>query len=179
MDTFTARYASFCDWQNCLDEELSLELAKTGFYYKNQSIQCSFCGLRTAMPDETQNADPNTIHRMLSPSCCYVKFFNHRHVQLALNLGLNIDNIFQVYKEFSTRNGATLHEFLKAINSLKNHSPILECDRDTTCKICLFQAVEEILLPCRHGVSCLNCGKKLMLCPVCKSHIFTKLQVYL
>ena len=40
-----------------------------------------------------------------------------------------------------------------------------------TCKICMDNEVEVVLLPCGHSVSCVNCADKLINCPVCRQFI--------
>ena len=40
-----------------------------------------------------------------------------------------------------------------------------------TCKICMDNEVEVVLLPCGHSVSCVNCADKLKICPVCRKFI--------
>ena len=40
-----------------------------------------------------------------------------------------------------------------------------------TCKICMDNEVEVVLLPCGHSVSCVNCADKLKNCPVCRKFI--------
>ena len=40
-----------------------------------------------------------------------------------------------------------------------------------TCKICMDNEVEAVLLPYGHSVSCVNCADKLKICPVCRKFI--------
>ena len=49
----------------------------------------------------------------------------------------------------------------------------------TLCKICLDEEVEMVFLPCRHLTCCMDCGKAVRHCPVCRTlilgHVTTSL----
>ena len=50
-------------------------------------------------------------------------------------------------------------------------------DDDTTCIICLDQPRDMLFLPCRHLISCSNCGKQCKECPKCRCTIASVIEV--
>jgi hypothetical protein len=58
----------------------------------------------------------------------------------------------------------------------------------SVCKVCFEAPVEVVVLPCRHGVLCENCLRRIKLsraarrggykCPVCRSNIREVLWIY-
>ena len=48
-----------------------------------------------------------------------------------------------------------------------------------TCKICMSKKISILFAPCNHFVSCTECSKTLLQCPVCRSRIQSKTKVYI
>ncbi|KAG8231114.1 hypothetical protein J437_LFUL010439 [Ladona fulva] len=46
------------------------------------------------------------------------------------------------------------------------------------CIICLTEESQMVFRPCRHLLTCPNCSKSLLHCPLCRQQIVEKLQVY-
>ena len=176
METFASRFATFCDWRCGEEMETMREFARAGFYKRDVFLSCPFCRVNTLLPPSTVTA--KALHELLSPDCAFVTFHNDKHVDLLLHIGYDIDVVFEVYKQFSTRRG-TFKDFVVAVDNYKKKNVTLECDMNATCKICMVNAIENVWLPCRHAISCIGCSEKLHKCALCKTPIYCKLQIYL
>ena len=40
-------------------------------------------------------------------------------------------------------------------------------ERDPKCKVCLENNIDSVFLPCGHMMTCIQCGSKLVNCPIC------------
>jgi len=46
------------------------------------------------------------------------------------------------------------------------------------CKICMDSTITAVFVPCGHRLSCVECGRKLQECPVCRAKIKMVLRTY-
>lgn len=46
-----------------------------------------------------------------------------------------------------------------------------DVDYDQLCKICMAEEINCVLLECGHYLTCLDCGKKLAECPICRQNV--------
>lgn len=44
-------------------------------------------------------------------------------------------------------------------------------DLDDLCKLCMDAPLECVLLECGHIATCVDCGKKLNECPICRQYV--------
>lgn len=42
---------------------------------------------------------------------------------------------------------------------------------ENLCKICWDEPIECVILECGHMACCLNCGKQMSECPICKQYV--------
>jgi len=47
-----------------------------------------------------------------------------------------------------------------------------------TCKICMVDEVNTVLLPCKHSLLCHNCASKVETCPICRIEVGNILKYY-
>ena len=47
------------------------------------------------------------------------------------------------------------------------------------CKICLDAPIECVVLPCSHQCTCLACGKKIGICPICRKKVNIIIRTYI
>ena len=40
-------------------------------------------------------------------------------------------------------------------------------EKDPKCKVCLDNNIDSVFLPCGHMMTCIQCGSKLVNCPIC------------
>jgi hypothetical protein len=51
-------------------------------------------------------------------------------------------------------------------------------DESKLCKVCMEAEIDVVILKCGHMAVCMNCGKKLRECPICRSHIVELLRIF-
>lgn len=44
-------------------------------------------------------------------------------------------------------------------------------DDETLCKVCLDAPIECVILECGHMACCINCGKQMSECPICRQYV--------
>lgn len=87
---------------------------------------------------------------------------------------------------FPTRDGITFKrrdwDQVKSVALLlaRNHANIFtdEINEALLCVVCLTNQRSVVLKPCRHFGICQNCSKSLERCPICRSAIDEKHEVY-
>lgn len=67
-------------------------------------------------------------------------------------------------------------DLLDRVSSLWEHykqsrTDIDKLDREDLCKICWDAPIECIILECGHMACCINCGKQMSECPICKRYV--------
>ncbi|KNC79451.1 hypothetical protein SARC_08149 [Sphaeroforma arctica JP610] len=55
----------------------------------------------------------------------------------------------------------------------------LQRSQQRRCAICLDKSIEIVLLNCGHACSCLECSESLTECPICRSQIARRVQIYI
>lgn len=55
--------------------------------------------------------------------------------------------------------------------ALKDRPDVSTLPHGDLCKICMDAPLNSVLLECGHIVSCINCGKQLSECPVCRQYV--------
>ncbi|KAK6171490.1 hypothetical protein SNE40_019668 [Patella caerulea] len=83
-----------------------------------------------------------------------------------------------VNKELPNRND----EEISGESNADHESLILENQRlkeQRTCKICMDEEANIVLLPCGHLVSCASCAPALRKCPICRANIKGTVRTYL
>ncbi|KAJ8680247.1 hypothetical protein QAD02_016034 [Eretmocerus hayati] len=53
----------------------------------------------------------------------------------------------------------------------KSRQVIESADEDSLCKICLDAPIECVILECGHMACCINCGKQMSECPICRQYV--------
>ncbi|XP_011494711.1 PREDICTED: E3 ubiquitin-protein ligase RNF34 [Ceratosolen solmsi marchali] len=53
----------------------------------------------------------------------------------------------------------------------KSREVIEKLDEDALCKICLDAPIECVILECGHMACCINCGKQMTECPICRQYV--------
>jgi baculoviral IAP repeat-containing protein 7/8 len=53
-----------------------------------------------------------------------------------------------------------------------------EVTAERSCKVCLDKQTDQLFLPCRHLVACIDCASKLATCPICRCKINVSIKVY-
>ncbi|KAE8742251.1 hypothetical protein FOCC_FOCC012222 [Frankliniella occidentalis] len=162
------RQESFARWEH-EDTVGASQLASAGFFYTNieDKTICFSCG--GGLQAWTKGDDPWSEHAFYFPKC------NHVHEIKG--------------SEFATlvqgERPATLTP--KEIQALacnesagaETNSEEARGDDPLQCKICLDKEMSIVFLPCKHFVSCSNCGKVVKKCVVCREYIRGVLQVYM
>lgn len=49
---------------------------------------------------------------------------------------------------------------------------------ENLCKICMESIIDCVLLECGHMVSCVNCGKRLSECPICRQYVIRAVRIF-
>lgn len=49
---------------------------------------------------------------------------------------------------------------------------------ENLCKICMESVIDCVLLECGHMVSCVNCGKRLSECPICRQYVIRAVRIF-
>nr|XP_031825306.1 E3 ubiquitin-protein ligase rififylin [Nomia melanderi] len=49
---------------------------------------------------------------------------------------------------------------------------------ENLCKICWDEPIECVILECGHMVCCLNCGKQMSECPICKQYVVRVIRIF-
>lgn len=53
----------------------------------------------------------------------------------------------------------------------KNSTDIANLNTSELCKICMDAPIECVLLECGHIATCIQCGKQLSECPICRQFV--------
>lgn len=53
-----------------------------------------------------------------------------------------------------------------------------EISDENLCKICMESVVDCVLLECGHMISCVNCGKRLAECPICRQYVVRAVRIF-
>jgi len=53
-----------------------------------------------------------------------------------------------------------------------------EIPDENLCKICMESVVDCVLLECGHMISCVNCGKRLAECPICRQYVVRAVRIF-
>lgn len=56
---------------------------------------------------------------------------------------------------------------------------LIEKNDTITCIVCMENARNILLEPCKHAVLCQKCSQSISVCPICKTNIITKLQIFI
>ena len=54
----------------------------------------------------------------------------------------------------------------------------METQNENLCKICWDEPIECVILECGHMACCLNCGKQMSECPICKQYIVRVVRIF-
>ena len=47
------------------------------------------------------------------------------------------------------------------------------------CKVCMSEAVEVVLQPCKHAVLCYECSMTVKVCPICRAPVLDRMQIFM
>ncbi|GAB1604799.1 baculoviral IAP repeat-containing protein 7-B-like isoform X1 [Argonauta hians] len=75
-------------------------------------------------------------------------------------------------EHLSSSNCATSRE----IENLRQK--LAELENEVMCKICFEKDIEVVFKPCKHMVCCVECSKKQLECPICRTKIEEKERIY-
>lgn len=62
-------------------------------------------------------------------------------------------------------------EMRRASNKHRSHESLDDIEEKKLCKICMEREIDSVLLECGHMLSCVNCGKQLAECPICRQMV--------
>lgn len=167
IETFEGRLSSFAGVQHPVSHE---RLARAGFYSTGQEdkVSCFRCGggLKDWKPEE----DPWEEHAKNYPGCSFV----------LQEKGEAFVNSIQLRGPQQTSNASIHQNGFSA--SEKDEDPLKklrELEREKQCKICMDRDNCIVFLPCGHLVSCEQCSRSLVNCPICCGAITQKIKTYI
>ncbi|XP_015784756.1 E3 ubiquitin-protein ligase RNF34 [Tetranychus urticae] len=53
-----------------------------------------------------------------------------------------------------------------------------DLDDDNACKICMEKLIDCVLLECGHVVTCIDCGKRMNECPICRQYVVRAVRIF-
>ncbi|XP_053213771.1 E3 ubiquitin-protein ligase rififylin-like [Panonychus citri] len=53
-----------------------------------------------------------------------------------------------------------------------------DLDDDSACKICMEKLIDCVLLECGHVVTCIDCGKRMNECPICRQYVVRAVRIF-
>lgn len=59
-----------------------------------------------------------------------------------------------------------------------NEQNVDDIPDENLCKICMESIIDCVLLECGHMVSCVNCGKRLSECPICRQYVIRAVRIF-
>lgn len=97
-----------------------------------------------------------------------------RRLQTALARRRELLQAFLSNSKFETEQGKG--DLLAAIQAVQEH--LQEEASQNLCCVCVDAPPNIVLLPCRHKQLCLLCAKNVVRCPICRSTISERMEVY-
>jgi hypothetical protein len=94
--------------------------------------------------------------------------------------GLEISNLHQqlnavqLVKDALNKENLELHEQLQIANQKDSN-----CTKGPSCVVCMDNLVNLVCLPCRHLALCSFCGHSVDSCPICRSRIEDRMQIFM
>ncbi|XP_019968432.2 E3 ubiquitin-protein ligase XIAP [Paralichthys olivaceus] len=116
--------------------------------------------------------------------------------QKAVEMGLNPCEVEKTILEKIRRTGSGYSSLEALLEDCLNNSPdsdnaktekqdedplekLMKLQREKQCKICMDRDISIVFIPCGHLVSCDECSKSLIKCPICCGAILQKLKTYI
>ena len=138
-----------------------------GFYYTGtlDKVTCIYC--RGSMQDWQPGDDAFTEHRRhFGTRCRFIRG------EITSNVPIPEAPIAVVQAQAAS----TEPPIDRQTEQLRQE--IQELNRQKACKVCLDNPIEIILIPCRHVIACKSCAERVSSCPICRSEIGTRLEIY-
>lgn len=175
---YELRLATFTTWRWPVKLN-KFAFAKAGFHFVNNNtdqVCCSFCGI--LIQEWLSTDDPMYVHeektRFSSRFCIYLQFIRDKRVQAAFDFNFKEKEVFEAYCRVVHLN-QSIPDFIAEIR-LK---PVPSSPTSLNCKVCLFETISQLLIPCKHIASCFFCTYRLDKCPICRQKIKGYLDVYI
>lgn len=171
MATLAKREESFKDWPVGMDHIDTKTIASAGFFYTGLSdrVECYHC--EQMVGDWLVEKDPWTAHVEKSPNCFHLKLVKGPEFIRAVEAkqkSAELKN--KLFKEMPFGN-------IEEVQVEPNQT--IDNTEDMTCKICLINKIQLVLLPCGHLCSCRECAVSSdSKCPICKKSIEAYIGVY-
>ncbi|KFV66793.1 Baculoviral IAP repeat-containing protein 7-B, partial [Dryobates pubescens] len=152
-----SRLNSFHNWP--LNSQLTPEeLANAGFYYTGNGdhVVCFHCG--GGLQEWKENEDPWDQHAKWFPGCSFVR--NEKGIEFINNVHL--------------RDGSR-----DSTVNLSTEEKLRRLQEEKLCKICMAKDISVVLIPCGHLVACKECAEPFDDCPLCRTNIMKKQEVFM
>ncbi|GAB1602335.1 hypothetical protein Ahia01_000512600 [Argonauta hians] len=156
LDLLSERLKTFSSWPK--DKIPNPEvLAKAGFYYNgiSDTTFCFSCG--GILKNSKCVDDPLKKHSEQFPNCDFIQ--DMKEATMTENISAS--------SKASKNSSADLRNSTEVLQDDDLIAENCELKQDILCKICMTQEITVVFVPCRHLISCLECGFALSKCPRC------------
>ncbi|KFU98314.1 E3 ubiquitin-protein ligase XIAP, partial [Tauraco erythrolophus] len=155
MATYGRRLQTFLTWIYPVDKE---QLAEAGFYSigNGDHVACFHCG--GVLQQWKENEDPWDQHAKWFPGCRFVR----------KEKGLEFIN--NVHLRDACRDSTV---------NLSTEEKLRRLQEEKLCKICMAKDISVVLIPCGHLVACKECAGGLTECPLCRSDIMKRQEIFM
>lgn len=160
MSHFSRRLATFAHCTT-IDRYSHEALARAGFFWTGKSDQtlCFCCGGGIANWNDNVNYAPCITHHIWFPRCPFIRAYALHDFSIA-------DFTASLVQEDD-------------VSATEASATVAAMPRDLLCSICLDARLGVLFRPCNHLASCLTCSDRLVTCPICRTYIDEKINVYL
>ncbi|NXE11959.1 XIAP ligase, partial [Lophotis ruficrista] len=203
MAKYERRLQTFLTWIYPVDKE---QLAEAGFYSigNGDRVVCFHCGGR--LQEWKENEDPWDQHAKWFPGCGFVRkekgleFINNVHLRNGWRdstVSVLLINQISFYMSFSVSEMRNTMEkrlempgeghtsyvnfFFMCLFSLdlSTEEKLRRLQEEKLCKICMAKDISVVLIPCGHLVACKECAGALNECPLCRTNIMRRQEVFM
>ncbi|XP_071425495.1 E3 ubiquitin-protein ligase XIAP isoform X3 [Pithys albifrons albifrons] len=165
MAKYGRRLQTFLSWTYPVEKE---RLAEAGFYSvgNGDHVVCFHCG--GGLQEWKENEDPWDQHAKWFPGCRFlskekgIEFINNVHLRDVCN-----DSTTEAAE------GTILPKDLSTEEKLRR------LQEEKLCKICMAKDVSVVFIPCGHLVACKDCAQVLSECPLCRSDIMKRQEIFM
>ncbi|KAM6056718.1 E3 ubiquitin-protein ligase XIAP isoform 1-T1 [Theristicus caerulescens] len=165
MAKYGRRLQTFLTWIYPVDKE---QLAEAGFYSigNGDHVVCFHCG--GGLQEWKENEDPWDQHAKWFPGCRFVR----------KEKGLEFIN--NVHLRDGCRDSTTeAAEGTILPKDLSTEEKLRRLQEEKLCKICMAKDISVVLIPCGHLVACKECAEALNECPLCRTNIMKRQEVFM
>jgi hypothetical protein len=133
-----------------------------------------------------QQVSPTLHRKLIIPEGFHIKLFDADIPENRSNnqeefVNFDIESIQQLDDYFNNNVKNRCFYVLAKSNIQETNVEEREDSNPLTCSICLTEQRSILFIPCNHLCSCANCGIEELLtnCPICRSNIVTRIQVFI